>query len=106
MDILIYTQYQENYGTETAPYWKHKGGRAVRVMGFTHPLNDGIRAAAQAVFESMCPRIEYSNPMSEEYIVDWELVESGTQSQRERDQMKLAGYIYEPDTRIVLESVI
>jgi hypothetical protein len=65
MKVVIHTQYRENYGTEDVPHWKFKGGTTFVIPGLT-------QAQADKAWISGCPTISnlinYSNPMSEEYI--------------------------------------
>jgi hypothetical protein len=84
LSIHIHTQYRENYGTEAEPYWKFKGGSTRVIDLFAASITDGIGAEAQAVVDAARGLIEYANPMSEEYIIDWELVDTGTLTEDER----------------------
>ena len=91
MKILITTQYRENYGTETDPYWKMKGGEDYFIPGV-----DPLQQAPGVLVEQVRHQIEYSNPRSEEYIVDWRLVEDDYRTDSERDQLELDGEIRFP----------
>ena len=91
MKILITTQYRENYGTETDPYWKMKGGEDYFILGV-----DPLQQAPGMLVEQVRGQIEYSNPRSEEYIVDWRLVEDDYVTDFERDQLDLDGEIRFP----------
>ena len=102
MVIHVHTQYQENYGTETAPYWKFKGGSTYVLLGFEHPLSDGLAAAGQAAVESVRSQIEYANPMSEEAIIDWEFKADAALTQYETDQLEFEGRVSSPSPRITL----
>lgn len=99
-NIHIHTQYRENYGTPEAPYWKFKGGDTIIVTGFDHPLCDGIGQAAQAVVDALRARIEYRNPMSEEYVIDWEFAPVDALTQSEQDQLEFDGRISDPSPRM------
>jgi hypothetical protein len=101
-NIHLHTQYCENYGDEAKPYWKFKGGETYVITGFNHPLNDRIGAAAAAVVDAMRARVEYANGMSEEYLLDWELVPASELTQSERDQLEFDGRITDPSQRIAL----
>jgi len=103
MHIHIHTQYTENYGTEAAPYWKCKGGQTIVVTGFDHPLTDGIGAAAARVVDALRARIEYTNPIAQEWILDWEFAEAGTLTRDEQLQMEYDGRIDHPAMRLALE---
>jgi hypothetical protein len=100
MDLHITTQYRENYGTEEAPYWKFKGGTTYVVEGFNHPLTSGIGAAAQALVNQLRPTIERADAYVEEYILDWELVSSGTLTEDERLEQEYDGHIAHPSPRL------
>jgi len=89
--ILITTQYRENYGTQTDPYWKMKGGEDYFITGV-----DPRQQAPGVLVEQVRGQIEYSNPRSEEYIVDWRLVPDDHVTDYERDQLELDGEIRFP----------
>jgi len=91
MKILITTQYRENYGTESDPYWKFKGGDEYYILGV-----DPLKTAPGVLVEKVRDRIEYAGPMNEEYILDWELVEDDFQTDFERDQLLFDGEIRYP----------
>ena len=61
MKVLITTQYSENYGTESDPYWKFKGGSDYFIQN-VNPLN----VAPGLLVDKVRSQIEYSNPMSQE----------------------------------------
>lgn len=67
MQIVIYTQYRENYGDASKPHWKFKGGD-VYVIPNTTILTPAERAELNSL-------INYSNGMSEEYITSIQSVE-------------------------------
>jgi hypothetical protein len=93
MKILITTQYRENYGTESDPYWKFKGGSDYFIPGV-----DPLKVAPGLLVEQVRGKIEYAGPMSEEYILDWELVADDALSPFEQDQMEFDGEIRYPAT--------
>ena len=76
MKLVIQTQYRENYAAHnedyvhgvSEAYWKFKGGTTYVLPHFT--------GCEYEVMKSIKPLIEYSNPGSEEYILDFELVEN------------------------------
>lgn len=78
LEIHVSTQYLENYGTETAPYWKFKGGSTYVLTGFAVPLNDQIGDVARMAVSLTRQQIEYSNDYSREYVIDWAIVPAGT----------------------------
>ena len=99
MKILITTQYRENYGTETDPYWKMKGGDEYFILNV-----DPLKTAPGLLVEQVRGEIEYANPMSEESILDWQLVEDDFQTNFEQDQLLFDGEIRYPTHVIALET--
>jgi hypothetical protein len=92
MDLHINTQYRENYGTESEPYWKFKGGSTIVVVD--------AEGSVDVLVENMRASIEYSNPMSEEYVRSFELRPSETLTDDEKDQLEFDGKITYPSKRI------
>jgi len=99
MKILITTQYRENYGTPEEPYWKFKGGEDYFILGV-----DPVKTAPGVLVEQVRGQIEYSGAMSEEYILDWELVADDALSPFEQDQLELDGRIQYPAKILELET--
>jgi len=99
MKILITTQYRENYGTAEEPYWKSKGGEDYFILGV-----DPVKTAPGVLVEQVRGQIEYSGEMSEEYILDWELVADDALSPFEQDQLELDGEIQFPAKILELET--
>ena len=99
MKILITTQYRENYGTAEEPYWKFKGGEDYFIEGV-----DPLKVAPGLLVEQVRGQIEYADAMSEEYILDWELVEDSALSPFEQDQLELDGEILYPAKVLELET--
>lgn len=106
MQIFIHTQYCENYGDESRPYWKMKGGSTVVVTGAVLPMDHTIGHVASAIVESLRDKIEYRNPMSEEYIIDWHFAADDEMPEEERMQLEYDGRITYPSTRIDLATPI
>ncbi len=100
MKILITTQYRENYGTAEEPYWKFKGGEDYFILGV-----DPVKTAPGVLVEQVRGQIEYSGDMSEEYILDWELVADDYVTDFERGQLELDGIIQHPAKILELETV-
>jgi hypothetical protein len=100
MKILITTQYRENYGTAENPYWKYKGGEDYFILGV-----DPVKTAPGVLVEQVRGQIEYSGAMSEEYILDWELVADDALSPFEQDQLELDGAVQYPAKILELETV-
>jgi hypothetical protein len=72
MKLVIQTQYKENYGTSAEPYWKFKGGSVYVVENLT--ASQAVRCVEDGI-PTLTSLIQYSNPMSEEYIVGYNVVE-------------------------------
>ena len=87
--LVIVTQYKENYGDEVTPYWKFKGGNTYKVLNT--PLNIDYNKVIKAA------NIEYSNPMSEEYVIEWFIEGNDYSSQFEKDQLEYDGKVTYPD---------
>tara|TARA_B100001113_G_scaffold1418_1_gene1252 strand:+ start:2356 stop:2853 length:498 start_codon:yes stop_codon:yes gene_type:complete len=75
MKLVIHTQYRENYGAhdwdgkgECPQYWKFKGGSTYVVPN--------ILGESPDIMKKLRPLIEYGNYGSEEYILDYEIVEN------------------------------
>jgi hypothetical protein len=99
MKILITTQYRENYGTPAEPYWKFKGGEDYFILNV-----DPVKTAPGVLVEQVRGQIEYSGAMSEEYILDWSLVEDDYVTDFERNQLELDGAIQYPAKILELET--
>ena len=77
MKLVINTQYRENYAAHdedyvhgvSEAYWKFKGGTTYVVPRFTDVNN------ITQVMKNLATLIEYGNSGSEQYIIDWEIVE-------------------------------
>jgi len=77
MKILINTQYRENYAAHnedwvpgvSEDYWKFKGGSTYVVPNFKDYDN------ITEVMKNLDSLITYGNPASEEYIIDWKIVD-------------------------------
>jgi hypothetical protein len=87
--IVIQTQYRENYGTSTEPYWKSKGGSEYKVTN-APDLSD---AEVTELVMSIRPRIEYNETFSEEYVIDWFTAPDTYLSQFEKSQLEFDGEI-------------
>ena len=76
----------ENYGTESAPYWKFKGGE-------TYVVSFPVGMAADDVVALARPRIEYANPMASEHIIGWKAMPADAATQWEADQLEFDGRV-------------
>ena len=72
MKLVITTQYMENYGSEDEPFWKFKGGEIFVVSNLTKSQSEKIIDQGISTLKSL---IEYSNPMTKEYIIEYSVVE-------------------------------
>ena len=79
LKLVIHTQYKENYAAHdedyvhgvSEPYWKFKGG-SVYVIEDIDFINTEY---LQGLVDEVSPIFVYSNPASECYVIDWELVD-------------------------------
>jgi hypothetical protein len=97
MKLMITTQYRENYGTEAEPYWKFKGGVDYFIANV-----DPLKVAPGLLVEQVRGEIEYSGTMSEEYILDWELVADDHLTDFEKSQLEYDGEIRFPAKELFL----
>lgn len=88
--LVISTQYRENYGTDTDPFWKSKGGNDYKILGV--PLNVDYEAIVSA------SGIGYSNAYSEEYVIGWSIENDDYLSWFERSQLEHEGSIRFPES--------
>ena len=80
MKLVIQTQYKENYAAHnedfvpgvSEDYWKFKGGSTYVVENLSP--NSITKISAQGI-PTLAGLIEDVNPYSEEYILDWNIVE-------------------------------
>jgi hypothetical protein len=106
MQIIITTQYRENYGAhdwdgdltkgECPQYWKNKGGNEYVVTDVDPNAN------MEEVVKTAIEKLEccYSNNYSEEYLLNWEVTEDGELTYEEKQQMDWDGSIKYPSKRI------
>ena len=64
MNIVLTTQYMENYGTEEAPHWKYKGGNDYILRGREIARDESYAELVRRLREV----IEYTNEYAEEFI--------------------------------------
>ena len=96
MQLLVSTQYYENYGSPSEPYWKPKGGSEYKIP-FNYAADyEWAEVYAERVIDQYRNEIEISNPMCEEYILGWEIVEDNYLTQYERSQLQYDGKIEFP----------
>tara|TARA_E500000178_G_C17029047_1_gene759556 strand:- start:3143 stop:3637 length:495 start_codon:yes stop_codon:yes gene_type:complete len=96
MKLVIQTQYRENYAAHnedyvhgvSEAYWKFKGGETFVVScSFADAAEPAFR---QAAFDA----VSYSNEASEEYVLDWEIVDDA--------EFLMSNHIEEWDTPTML----
>ena len=85
--LLIQTQVLENYGTESEPYWKAKGGGDYVVKNFRK-----FNAATEVVM-ALRGQVEQDNEFVREYIIGWEVVADDYLTEFERSQLEYEGRI-------------
>jgi len=77
MKIVIQTQIRENYGDADKPYWKFKGGNTYLVLGLTPGQ---IEVVTERGIPTLTKLIESRNPMFEEYVLGFNVVEDNVVS--------------------------
>lgn len=92
MKLLIETQCMAFSGT----VWKAKGGDTYFVM-------DVEPGTEERVMESVRDQVEYFNPIAQEYIIDYCLVDDDFMTRDERLQLEFDGKILYP-TRVLYEN--
>lgn len=91
MMLVISTQCYENYGTETDPYWKAKGGSEYKILGV--PTNVDLDEVVTLVRGD----IEKSNHYVQETIIGYGLEADDWLSDFERSQLEYDGDIEFPE---------
>jgi hypothetical protein len=100
--IVIQTQYRENYGTSTEPYWKSKGGSEYKVTN----VPDLSDAEVTAFVMAARSKIEYNETFSEEYITDWFTAPDTYLSWFEKSQLEFDGEITFKEPTINYEELV
>lgn len=72
MKLVIWTQYSENYGDADRPFWKFKGGDTYIVANLTPAQSERVLRDGIPTLRAL---IEYSNPMSQQRVVDFNIVD-------------------------------
>ena len=105
MQIVIQTQYRENYGAhawdgegECPQYWKNKGGYQYILEG-VDPNSDLNKVVAEGVAKLGC---EHSDNYSEEFVISWMGTNDGELTQDEQQQMEWDGKNTYPSKRLVV----
>ena len=92
MMLVIATQYMENYGTETDPYWKFKGGSDYKILNVPSGID------YQEVVDAA--NLNKETPFTKEYVVEWSIESDSYLSCFEKSQMDFDGEIIFPEPRI------
>jgi len=87
MMLVISTQCYENYGTETDPYWKAKGGSEYKILGVPTDVD------LDEVVTLVRGDIEKSNDYVQETIIGYGLEADDWLSDFERSQLEYDGSI-------------
>lgn len=105
VNILITTQYLENYGSADQPYWKFKGGEDY-IFSCDIKMNEFLHKNCRVVVDSLLPHIEYKNEYTEEYMVGWEIVSSDYKTESEILQERYEGEILYPAKRYDVDAFL
>lgn len=71
-DIRILAQFRENYGTETSPRWKMKGGVEFLISGVLDSVMYYRKEEVDEAISNMLAR--RSNKMASYELISWELL--------------------------------
>lgn len=97
LNLIIQTQYKENYAAHnedyehgvSEPYWKFKGGSSYLVTDIDFINTEYL----EGLVEETAFIHSYENPASMEYVLDWELI----------DEENLSDHIEEWESPYILE---
>ena len=95
--LVIRTQYLENYGTPTDPYWKMKGGSEYKVLGV--PANVDLDEVVS------CANVEQDNDYIQEYVVGYSIESEDYLSWFEKSQLEYDGEIMCPEPTIEYKEI-
>lgn len=100
-DLFVEFQYRENYGAHTwdgkgecPQHWKNKGGEELIVTD----VPEGVDL--ESIIDAVRVDHEWFDVGSEQYVIGYTLVESGYQTDFERDQYEYEGEIFVHAKRI------
>jgi hypothetical protein len=88
MMLVIRTQYRENYGTATEPYWKNKGGEEFKVTNVS--LNQNL---GSEIVSSVTPLIVKDSDYQQVDIIGWSWENEDYLSSFEQSQLEYDGKI-------------
>lgn len=107
MQIILLTQYRENYGAhdwdgkgECPQYWKNKGGDCYVITDVD--ASDDLAAVVQQGIDQL--ECCYTSDFSEEHLADWYVTNDGELTPAEKDQMEWDKKISYPSRRISLNA--
>lgn len=97
MKICFYTQDYENYGTDTDPYWKAKGGEdfIIEAPEWTEEMADNV-----------CKAVSEDNPFFQRSVIGFDKVSDDYMTQFERDQLDYEGKIDYPAVRVSYDEIM
>lgn len=85
MQLVITTQYRENYGAhdwdgtgDCPQYWKSKGGSTYVVTNVYAQDCENFPAIVERAAKHF--NCEYVSPYSQEWIIDWEVTDDGVRA--------------------------
>jgi hypothetical protein len=102
--LIALTQYLENYGAHTwngegecPQYWKNKGGNEilVKVLSAQEAAElgqDGMQKLVDEYTKADGTGINYRNDYAQEYLIDWNLLAPGEETQQEKDEREWKEY--------------
>jgi hypothetical protein len=88
MKLYIWTQDQENYGDETNPHWKMKGGTDYFIPNFK-----GNDTEVTIAIMGVRNQIEEDNPFFRSNIMGWKIVKDDYLTELEKYQLEYEGGI-------------
>ena len=96
--LVIQTQVYENYGDETKPYWKAKGGSEYKIRNI--PLNTDYEEIVSIA------NLETDNAFLREYILGWTIENDDYLSWFEKSQLEYDGSITYPEPSVEYADLI
>lgn len=102
--LLITTQYCENYGSAEEPYWKFKGGSEYVVKGLDFYADyEWADAKIDQILVRVRDQVEWSDSMSESYILGYKIVADDYLTEFERSQLEYDGKIDFPVKELFIQ---
>lgn len=105
MKLMIFTQVHENYGSESDPYWKPKGGDDYFVPVSMDDLlaSENKAAFLRGLVDAARAVIEHRSSMFEEYIIDYSLEDDDFRTEFETSQIEWDGTCFYPSKPVHVE---